>query len=192
VTKRNQRKALARWETETRVWATDTGRALVLAVCGGDPVPVTPYHVGVVLDRSEQAWVECPVRFLQETPPSPAITDMACWPPVRPWLVTSQRVVGRLGNDRLYGYRWEYVAGCRVDVTPGREVVSLDLRNGVPLTWTGPGVGPMGVAAVYHLHGSQALLDHPGLTPLRVAPPDMSLRPLAELTTGANDFPLSI
>jgi hypothetical protein len=66
VTKRKQRKAIAQWETETRTWATCTARALILAICGGEPIPVNPYRVGVVLDLDEQAWVECPLRFTKK------------------------------------------------------------------------------------------------------------------------------
>jgi hypothetical protein len=61
-------------------------------------------------------------------------------------LVTSQRIVGRLGDDHLYNYRWEHIDGCRVELTAGKEGVSLDLRDRCPLTWTG--VAPMAVAAI--------------------------------------------
>ena len=43
--------------------------------------------------------------------------------------MTSDRVVGRLADDRLHGYRWEKAVGARVDLTPGREVVSLDIEG---------------------------------------------------------------
>jgi hypothetical protein len=182
VTRRKERKALARWEAEIRQWATDTGRSLVLAICTDQAVPATPYQVGVVIGPDEQAWVECPARFHQERPPSRQAVHSPFWPPIRPWLVTSQRIVGRLGDDRLYGYRWEHFDGCRVELTAGNERVSLDLQDSGPLTWTGPGVAPMAVAAVWHLHGSHALLGHPGLGPLRTRTRD---RLAAELQGGA-------
>ena len=185
MTKRKQRKAFVRWETETRAWAADTGRRLVLTLCSGEQIPVSPYRVGVVLGPDEQAWVECPVRFVQDAPPGGlASTDIVSWPPIRPWLVTSQRIVGRLGDDRLYGYRWEHIVGCRVDLALGREAVAIDLRDGMPLVWTGPGVAPMGVAAVFRLHGRQGLLDHPGLGSLRAPSPKMRGRAPSELTIG--------
>jgi hypothetical protein len=82
--------------------------------------------------------------------------------------VTSARVVGRLADDRLHGYRWERAVGARVDLTPGREVVSLDIESEPTLIWTGPAVAPLAVAAVFHLYGALAMIDHPGLAPLRV------------------------
>jgi hypothetical protein len=189
VTKRQQRRAMAEWESETRTWATGTARALALAMCGGEPIAVNPYRVGVVLDLDEHAWAECPLRFLQESSPAPARTFGAGWPPFRPWLVTSRRIVARLGDGRLYGYRWEHALGCRVDLTPARETVALDLCNGTPLVWTGPGIAPLAVAAVHHLHGSEALLDHPGLAPLRVDRPDGPVRTQVELTSGECELP---
>ena len=165
MTNRKQRKALARWEADTRVWAHDTARNLVLSMVGGQPTPTTPYGIGVVLDPGERAWAECPIRFLQENPP----LDNPTAPPVRPWLVTSDRVVGRLGDDHLYGWRWEQMRGCRVDLSASPEFVTLDLDDGSRLDWTGPGVAPLASAAVYRLHGRQSLVDHPGLTAIRLA-----------------------
>jgi len=185
VTKRKQRKALARQEAQVREWAMENGRRLVLAICGGEAVPATPYGVGVVLDPGEQVWVECPVRFLQERPPTP-VYPPGC-PPFRPWLVTSDRIVGRLGDGRLYGYRWDQMVGCRVDVSRGREHVSVDLSDGSPLAWMGPGVVPMAVAAVYRLHGRDALVNHPGLALLRAGDEQVATvgATVAELNAGS-------
>jgi hypothetical protein len=167
VTRRKERKALTRWEADTREWGNRTGRLLVRAVCGGPPLPTTPFGVGVVLGPHEQLWVEYRARFLQEVPLNPQSVHSTGWPPVRRWLVTAERIVGRLGDDRLYEYRWEHIVCCRVHLTLGQERVSLDLPDGSPLTWAGPGVAPMAVAAVYKLHGRRALFDHPGLAALR-------------------------
>jgi hypothetical protein len=163
VTKRKDRKALARWEDETREWAHQSARNLVLSIVGNRPTPATHYGIGVVLDPGERVWVECPIRFLQESLP----LDSPTMPPVRPWLVTSDRIVGRLGDDRLYGWRWENMRGCRVDLSTSAEFVTLDLDYGNRRDWTGPGVAPLAVAAVYRLQGGDALLDHPGLSALR-------------------------
>lgn len=86
---------------------------------------------------------------------------------VRPRLVTSTRIVGRLGDDRLHGYRWDKTVGARIDLTPSRETVILDVDGEPTLAWTGPGVAPMAVAAVFHLYGARAMIDHPGLVALR-------------------------
>ena len=58
--------------------------------------------------------------------------------------------------------------GARVDLTPGREVVSLDIESEPTLIWTGPAVAPLAVAAVFHLYGALAVIDHPGLAVVRV------------------------
>jgi hypothetical protein len=123
VTKRKQRRAIARWECDTRQWAHQTARDLVLSMVSGQPTPATPYGLGVVLDPGERVWAECPIHFLQEIVPAhgPAI------PPVRPWLVTSDRIVGRLGDDRLYGWRWERMRGCRVELATPLEYVTKPL-----------------------------------------------------------------
>lgn len=172
MTKRQQRRALAQWECDTRQWAHQTARDLVLAMVSGQPAAVTPYRIGVVLDPGEQVWAECPVQFLEE--PIPADGEVAR--PVRTWLVTSERIVGRLGDDCLYGWRWEHTRGCRVDVSDSAEFVSLDRGDGSHLEWAGAGVAPLAVAAVFRLHGYNALLDHPGLAAIRVGDSSTSQR----------------
>ena len=166
MTNRRHRKALTKWEDDTRHWAHETARDLVMAMVTGQATPATPYRIGVVLDPGEQVWAECPVRFLQERPVEPPARPSAI-PAIRPWLVTSERIVGRLGDDRLYGWRWGQMMGCRVDLATGAEHVTLDVEDGSRLDWTGPGTAPVAVAAVYRLHGPSALIDHLGLTVLR-------------------------
>ena len=181
MSKRKEAKALARWEHDTRQWAIDTGRDLALDLYHDRNRAARPYGVGVVLDPDEKVWAEVPVRFnLDWTPP--ANPGEQATPVIRPWLVTSGRVVGRLADDRLHGYRWESAVGVRVDLATGREVVSLDIEGQPTLVWSGPGAAPMAVAAIFHLYGPAAMIEHPGLAPLRVAPdfpqgPDQLERP---------------
>jgi hypothetical protein len=167
VTGRKQRKTLARWEDDTRIWAHETAKDLVMAMVTGQPTAARPYSIGVVLEPGEQVWAECPVRFLQERPVLPPAGSTLI-PPIRPWLVTSERIVGRLGDDRLYGWRWSQIMGCRIELTSPAERVALDLSDGSCLSWSGPGIAPLSVAAVSRLHGPSALIDHPGLAVLRV------------------------
>jgi hypothetical protein len=169
MSRRKDAKALARWDNEARRWATATGRQLALDLYYNRETAALPYGVGVVLDPDEKVWAEVPVRFnLDWAPPEKAGQEPQ--PAVRSWLVTSGRVVGRLTDDRLHGYRWERSVGARVDLTPGREVVRLDIECEPALVWSGPAVAPLAVAAVFHLYGPIGVLEHPGLVTLRVEP----------------------
>jgi hypothetical protein len=169
MTARHARRELARWETASRAWAFEAARSLALAMYDNRSQPVTPYQVGVVLDSEERPLIEIPARFLNEG--SPATGAPATWnPPLRPWLITNHRVVGRLGDDQLYGWRWQHFIGCRVELRPGSEFVTIDAWDGFQLSWVGPAVAPLAVAAIFRLYGPAALLDHPGLAPLRRGP----------------------
>ena len=181
MSKRKDAKAVARWEHDTRQWATQAGRDLALDLYSDLDRAARPYGVGVVLDPGEKVWAEVPVCFnLDWTPP--AKPGEQAQPAVRPWLVTSGRVVGCLADDRLRGYRWEKAVGVRVDLTAGREAVIVDIEGEPTLIWSGPGIAPMAVAAIFQLYGPVAMIEHPGLAPLRVAPdmpqgPDQLERP---------------
>jgi hypothetical protein len=84
-----------------------------------------------------------------------------------PWLVTSNRVAGRLQPDILRWWEWDQVIGVQVDLTLGRERVCLDIDGSKPVYFDGPGVAPLAVAAVYRLHGPLAVIEHPALAVLR-------------------------
>jgi hypothetical protein len=169
MSKRKNAKAMTLWCDQARRWAWVTGRDLALDLFYNRETSFRPYEVGVGLDAGEKVWAEVPVRFnLDWRPPGNAtqITQSA----VRPWLVTSDRVVGRLGDDRLRGYRWEHAIGTRVDLTPGYEVVGLDIEGEPTLLWSGPTVAPLAVAAIFQLYGPIGIIEHPGLEMLRVGP----------------------
>jgi hypothetical protein len=182
VSKRKNAKALVRWDDEARHWATQTGRELALDLLYGRKTATLPYRVGVVLDPGEKAWAELPVRFNLDWVSSVNPGEHPR-PAIRPWLVTSARCVGRLADDRLHGYRWDQAVGARVDLTPGREFVSLDIDSEPTLTWMGPAVAPMAVAAVFHLYGPLAMIQHPGLAAVRV-PIDCSENRVTTKTSG--------
>lgn len=82
--------------------------------------------------------------------------------------MTSSRVVGRLADQRLAYCRWGELDGVRVDLTPGREAVAVDVKGKSTLIWSGPAVAPLALAAVFHLYGPVALIEHPALGQLRV------------------------
>jgi hypothetical protein len=158
---------MAQWENEARQWATAKARELALDLYYDRQTATQPYGVGVVLDPCERVWAELPLRFNLDWMRSVKAGEHA-QPAIRPWLVTSARCVGRLADDQLHGFRWEKVVGARVDLTLGREAVSLDIDCKPTLIWTGPAVAPMAVAAVFHLYGPLAMIQHPGLAAVRV------------------------
>jgi hypothetical protein len=168
TSKRKQAKDLARWEDTTRRWATAAARGLALDLYSARETTARPFHIGVVLDPAERVLVETPLTFSADRPVglgAPSVVPSY----IRPWLVTNHRIVARLGDERLHGWRWEHMVGCRIDLTPGRETVALDLDGHNPLVWTGPGAAPLAVAAVFYLHGPRAMIEHPGLESVREA-----------------------
>jgi hypothetical protein len=144
TSKRRQAIELARWEAATRPWATDTARYLALALYHDRDTGSRPFRVGVVLDEGERVWAETPLYFSADvsTTAVQAATSQPQRSQPRPWLVTNHRIVARLGDDRLHGWRWEQFVGCRVGLTLGRETVALDLDCQNPLVWAGAGAAP--------------------------------------------------
>ena len=70
-------------------------------------------------------------------------------------------------------------------IIAGVERPSLSNIEGHPtLIWSGPGVAPLAVVAVFHRDGPVAEIEQPGLAPLRVA------RGIPERLTGDDRAPL--
>ena len=67
-------------------------------------------------------------------------------------------------------------AGLPLDAAGRAGYVQIDLATNGSIAWTGAGVAPLAVAAVFHLHGTAALIDHPGLTFLRDSTPRTACR----------------
>ncbi|MHB1509634.1 MAG: hypothetical protein ACYCST_07875 [Acidimicrobiales bacterium] len=168
MSRRSNAQAWARWSEDTREQARATGRNLAMDLYHRRETDVRPYGVGLVLAPFERMWAEVLVQFNLDLVPPVRPNGPVAPPAISTWLVTSDRVVGRLSDDRLHGYRWETVVGARVDLATGREAVTLDIENEPTLIWSGPGVAPMAVAAVFHLYGPVAMIEHPGLIPLRL------------------------
>ena len=166
-----QRRLAARHAADTRCWATHSARHLALYLAHDEHPPVTPYTVGIVLRSGEIPLVELPARCSADrTVISVLVPKKAAAPPLPPettWLVTSERLVGRINGSVLRWWDWGVILGCQVQLTSGKEHVQLDPNGEAPVMWWGPGVAPLAVAAIYHLHGPAALLEHPGLAVLR-------------------------
>jgi hypothetical protein len=136
LSERRARRRRAEREARTRIWAVAIGRSLALHLHHGHPLPVRPYTVGLVLRDGEHPWVEVPVMCSADTPIP--VGDGRSMLQTGPWLVTSQRVAGRLQPDILRWWEWEQVIGVQVDLTPGREQVSLDIDGSKPIYFDGP------------------------------------------------------
>lgn len=166
MTRTASRREIARWERDCRSWAIDAARHLALALYHDWPQPVNPYGVGLVLERYERPLIETPMTFPAESPP----LFGAGWtwtPPVRPWLLTSDRVAGRLSDGQISWWPWHLFVGCQIDLNAGREYIALDTLGGPAMVWAGPGVIPFALIAVFKMYGPRALVDHPGLAELR-------------------------
>jgi hypothetical protein len=164
---------MTRWETSTRAWATSAGRALAIELFDDSAIPIRPYDVGVVLWEHERVWAQIPARCSADTLMAfragpPGRREPLPRPQIANWLITNQRITGRLYPDTLIWWEWAAVVGMKIELAPDNEYVLLDVaQSRVPVVWTGPGVAPLAVAAIYHLYGPAALIDHPGLSALR-------------------------
>ena len=151
-----------RRDARIREQATAVARQLAVALSSGTAVGPTPYSVGLVLEPDEQVWAQVPARCSADAPAKPG--DEKGPRRETDWLITNQRIAGRFYQETLRWYTWAGCVGCQVDLTPGREFVSLDFPGlPGPVHWRGPGVAPLAVAAVVQLHGAHAALEHPGL-----------------------------
>jgi len=78
------------------------------------------------------------------------------------WLITSQRIVGRLpATSQMISVWWSGLAGVDIDLKHGRIV--LNGSNGWTGMLIGPTIAPIAVTAIAMCHGLEALLVHPGL-----------------------------
>jgi hypothetical protein len=165
-------------------------RELARAIIDHRPDPTAHLAAGVVLQPGEDAWMRVPARLAVRTSQEAwtAHTQLS-WLGRRArnvarettierwqdrgeidWLVTSQRIVGRLpATGEMISVWWSGLAG--VDIDLKRERILLNALNG----WTGPLSGPtlasIAVAAIAMCHGLEALLTHPTLEKLRQQPP---------------------
>lgn len=164
---RGERRQTARWERKAHGEAIETARRLAMSLYRSAPFEAKPYVSGVVLGRGEVLWAETQARCSWDQSPyarrDPSRLPLTCW------VATNRRLSGRLSTGRTVDLPWEQMTHCRADLSRGKEQLALD-GWGTSGVWFGIGVAPLAVAAVYRAYGIDALLDHPGLASLRVAP----------------------
>lgn len=161
-------------------------RELARAIVEDRPDPTAHLAAGVVLQPGEDAWLRARARLASRTSqPAWTARTQASWLDRRArsvtresptewwldngeihWLITSERVVGRLpASSEMISLWWSGLAG--VDVDLKRDCIVLNGVNGWTGMLTGPAVAPIGVAAVAMCHGLEALPEHPALEMLR-------------------------
>jgi hypothetical protein len=169
-----------KWERETRNWIWESTRQFALDLCYCRASAINPYSIGValepgeILDRQLRAcyWTLGEATELFDSfgraRHVPSSWRDSGWCPT---LMTSRRLLTRLAADsgRPISKWWISIGGVQVDLA--RDVVTLDDRTG---NWRGAYGGPTvavisvgAVGAVGAVHGLAALVDHPGLRPLR-------------------------
>lgn len=157
--------------------ATLQARELARAIVEDRRAPTAHLAAGVVLEPGEDAWQQTAAR-LQVRTNQPA---RMAWPGRRDsnvtretatehwqdhgqidWLITSQRIVGRLpASNEMFSVWWSGLAGVDIDLESDRIV--FNAVNGWTGMVTGPAVTPIAVAAVATCYGLEALLIHPAL-----------------------------
>jgi len=79
--------------------------------------------------------------------------------------VTDLRLLCRFATGRLASLWWRGVVGLHVDLAA--EHVVLDFGDGQPVSLSGVRSASVAVVAIASVYGTEAMLYHPGMVPLR-------------------------
>jgi hypothetical protein len=88
------------------------------------------YDVGVVLNDGERVWGRAPARF--QTCSESGWIERG----TPEWVITSDRLVGRLPTGQLESIAWSAIAGFSIDLA--QEWLALDACNGWRAVLSGP------------------------------------------------------
>jgi hypothetical protein len=148
---------LARDRTE----AYHDARALAIELARGVPsARFEPMTAGVVLQPGETAYRQVPtwIRVQQD----------GCWAEasLADVVVTDLRLLCRFGSGSLISLWWSGLVGLHVDLAA--EHLILDFGDGQPVNLSGPLVAPVAVVGIASVYGTEAMLTHPGLAPIRI------------------------
>jgi len=135
-------------------------RELALELAGlSAPLTIDAMAAGLVLEHGELGrrmvglWLRLRLNGMWSQPR---------WSQV---LITDRRLLVRLDTGELISLWWGSLVGFEADLD--RSHVILDFGDGRPRSLSGPAVALVAVAGVNRLYGSQALVVHPALAPLR-------------------------
>jgi hypothetical protein len=144
-----------------RTEAYHDARALALELARGVPsARFDPMREGVVLQSGETLYrqVRIWVRVQQDGRWADAsFADV---------LVTDQRLLCRFATGRLASLWWNGVVGLHIDLVA--EQMVLDFGDGQPVSCSGQRLAPIAVVAIASVYGTQALVGHPALAPIRM------------------------
>jgi hypothetical protein len=184
MTRRKAIKAYRKWEADTRARSWHDARALAVAIVECTADGLVPYDIGVVLEPGEQVWYRCPAIYQWRTSVSWTEQRISYWGyrasahemstprmvciGMTDWLVTDRRLATRQFDGQVISIYWTALTGMTIDLAAERLV--LDGNENYHGELIGPAMAPIAVAAVAACHGTQALLDHPALKPLRARP----------------------
>lgn len=155
---------LARDRTEAHYDA----RALAVELAQG--VPATrfdPMVAGVVLQPGETVYRQLSIWI--------RLQQNGCWAEASHTnvVVTDGRLLFRFATGHLASLWWNGIVGLNVDLAA--EHIVLDFGDGQPVNLSGSSVALVAVAAIASIYGTQALVGHPALAPLRHHVPEPGL-----------------
>jgi hypothetical protein len=149
---------LARDRTEAYHYA----RALAIELARGEAsARFDPMTAGVVLQPREIVYRQLPIWI--------RVQQAGRWadPSFANVLATDLRLLCRFATGHLFSLWWGGVVGLDVDLAA--EHVVLDFGDGQPVSLSGCSVPLVAVVGIASVYGIEAMLTHPGLTPLRTS-----------------------
>ena len=135
-------------------------RALAIELARGEPTArFDPMTAGVVLQPGETIYRQVPIWI--------RVQENGWWvdASLADVIATDQRLLCRMSSGRLTSLWWNGVVGLNVDLA-GEHIV-LDFGDAQPVCLSGPSVAPVGIVAIASIYGTEALLTHHALAPLR-------------------------
>ena len=135
-------------------------RALAIELARGETsARFDPMTAGVVLQPGETVYRHVPIWIRAQQDGRWAGASCANV------FLTDLRLLCRFSTGRLTSLWWRGVVGLHVDLAA--EHIVLDYGDGQPVGLSGQRLAPIAVVAIASVYGTQALVGHPALAPLR-------------------------
>ena len=135
-------------------------RALAIELARGVPsTRFDPMTAGVVLQPGEIVYRQLPIWIRVQEGGRWADASFA------DMIATDQRLLCRFASGRLTSLWWNGVVGFHIDLVA--EQMVLDFGDGQPISFSGSTVAPVAVVGIASVYGTDAMLTHRALAPLR-------------------------